>query len=257
MRVLTLLSIVASAVVLVATLRFSTHVSSAGPTPYGSYPVLMNVLTDPAGHAPFIQMPHEIKLTLVPSGFEDAFLGPAPFVPVDNDVDKDAFGEFEVNMTGSGTVAGHQDIEVSLTGLINDEGDFVGVYTMGEDGDLPGGQPIEYQVKLNPSSPPVTFTPQPTATPTPTLAGPTSTPAPPTSTPAGTPTATAPPSTPIGDANGDGTVNSIDAAIVLQYTAALIGPPSNSDVNGDSSITAVDAALILQYDAGLIDSLPA
>ncbi len=60
-----------------------------------------------------------------------------------------------------------------------------------------------------------------------------------------------------GDANKDGTVNSIDAALVLQRTAGLL--PSinpNADVNGDGRIDSIDAALILQFVAGLIPRLP-
>jgi hypothetical protein len=59
----------------------------------------------------------------------------------------------------------------------------------------------------------------------------------------------------LGDANCNGTVNAIDAAIVLQITAGLIGPPScaaNADVSGNGSIDSIDAALILQRIAGLI-----
>ena len=62
-----------------------------------------------------------------------------------------------------------------------------------------------------------------------------------------------------GDANCDGTVNSIDAAIVLQDTAQLLPflpCPLNADVNHDSRINAVDATLILQFSAGLIGVLP-
>lgn len=63
-----------------------------------------------------------------------------------------------------------------------------------------------------------------------------------------------------GDANCDGTIDSIDAALVLQYGAGLVqslGCEGNADVNGDGVINAIDAALILQYTAGLIDGLPA
>jgi hypothetical protein len=62
----------------------------------------------------------------------------------------------------------------------------------------------------------------------------------------------------LGDANCNGTVNAIDAAIVLQITAGLLGAPScagNADVNQDGSINSVDAALILQFSAGLIGPL--
>lgn len=62
-----------------------------------------------------------------------------------------------------------------------------------------------------------------------------------------------------GDATCDGRVNSIDAALVLQFGAGLIESlpcQANADTNGDTFVNSIDAALILQYDAGLIDSLP-
>jgi hypothetical protein len=80
-----------------------------------------------------------------------------------------------------------------------------------------------------------TFTPTPTRTRTP------------TPTPAGL----------AGDANKDGQVNALDAAIVLQYAAGLL--PSinpNADANRDGQTNALDALLVLQYTAGLIGSLP-
>ena len=79
-----------------------------------------------------------------------------------------------------------------------------------------------------------------------------------------TPTATVPPTptpTPaarVGDANCDGVANSIDALLVLQYVAGLLGSlpcPANADVNG-GGVSAIDAALVLQYVAGLLPSLP-
>ena len=73
---------------------------------------------------------------------------------------------------------------------------------------------------------------------------------------------TAPPPTPTpspgelpGDANCDGAVNAIDAALILQLTAQLIDAvscPENADLNGDGVIDVLDAALILQMDAGLL-----
>lgn len=62
-----------------------------------------------------------------------------------------------------------------------------------------------------------------------------------------------------GDANCDGSVNSIDAALVLQYGAGLLAElpcQDNADVNGDGVYNSIDAALILQYVAGLLPSLP-
>lgn len=61
-----------------------------------------------------------------------------------------------------------------------------------------------------------------------------------------------------GDANCDGVVNVVDAALMLQVGAGLIGGlpcQSNGDVSGDGTIDALDAALVLQFAAGLIDTL--
>lgn len=62
-----------------------------------------------------------------------------------------------------------------------------------------------------------------------------------------------------GDVNCSGGVDSIDAALVLQFSANLVSSLScqeNADVNSSGGIDAVDAALILQFTAGLLPSLP-
>lgn len=63
----------------------------------------------------------------------------------------------------------------------------------------------------------------------------------------------------LGDVNNDEKVTSLDAALVLQYDAAINKDIDTTvaDVNGDGKITSLDAAFILQLDAGLIDSFPA
>jgi hypothetical protein len=62
----------------------------------------------------------------------------------------------------------------------------------------------------------------------------------------------------LGDVNCDGSVDAIDAALILQFVAGSIHSlpcEQNADVDDDSTTTAIDAALILQYVAGLIPGL--
>ncbi len=81
--------------------------------------------------------------------------------------------------------------------------------------------------------------------------------------PGPSPTSIYPTSTPVphallGDANCDGTVNSIDVAIILQYVAGFIASlqcQQAADVNHDGMVNSIDAAVILQYIAGLISQL--
>ncbi len=60
----------------------------------------------------------------------------------------------------------------------------------------------------------------------------------------------------LGDVNGDGNVDNLDAAMILKYDAGIIELDSRawiaSDVNRDGSADNLDAAMILKYDAGLI-----
>jgi hypothetical protein len=105
-------------------------------------------------------------------------------------------------------------------------------------------------------TPAVTNTATPTDTPvnspTPTE---TDTPIPPTNTPTRTPTFTPAPGRP-GDVNCNGVVNSIDAALEMQFIAALLHVlpcEEAADVDNDGRITSVDVALILQSIAGFID----
>jgi hypothetical protein len=63
---------------------------------------------------------------------------------------------------------------------------------------------------------------------------------------------------PVGSFDCDDDVDSIDAALVLQLTAALIQPfdcTGAGDVNDDGFTNAIDASLVLQYVAGLIEGL--
>ena len=100
-------------------------------------------------------------------------------------------------------------------------------------------------------------TPTPSITPTPSHT-PTFTPTP-TRTATATPTRTPTPSCGFGDVNLSGSTNSVDAALVLQLAAHIIGTlacPQAADVNGDGLTNPIDSAIILQFAAGLIASLP-
>ena len=90
------------------------------------------------------------------------------------------------------------------------------------------------------------------------LPKPTPTPCSPEGCPTATPTITPTPAPLPGDATCDGRVDSIDAALVLQFNAGLLGSlpcADGADVNGDGEVSSIDAALILQFVAGLLPSL--
>ncbi len=82
----------------------------------------------------------------------------------------------------------------------------------------------------------------------------------PTAPATATPTSTPVPAGVLGDADGDGSVTAIDAALLLQFTAGLLAElpdPVRADMNGDGLLNAIDAALILQTTAGLFAATPA
>ncbi|MBQ4648005.1 MAG: dockerin type I repeat-containing protein [Clostridia bacterium] len=63
----------------------------------------------------------------------------------------------------------------------------------------------------------------------------------------------------LGDANGDGVLNSLDAALILKYDAMIITDLTPlqlmlCDANGDGTVNSLDAAQILKYDAMIITS---
>jgi hypothetical protein len=61
-----------------------------------------------------------------------------------------------------------------------------------------------------------------------------------------------------GDSDCNGTVNSIDAALILQNTAGLLANipcPGGADANDNGTVDSIDAALVLQFSAGLLDEL--
>ena len=62
----------------------------------------------------------------------------------------------------------------------------------------------------------------------------------------------------MGDVNGDGSIDVIDASLILRYAANLNTltdtQKAAADVNGNNSIDVIDASMVLRYAANLIDS---
>jgi hypothetical protein len=78
-----------------------------------------------------------------------------------------------------------------------------------------------------------------------------------TITPEPTATSTPAPTVDLGDANGDGAIDIVDALLIAQYYVGLDPAgfiPGNADTNCDGSIDIVDALLVAQYYVGLITS---
>ena len=62
----------------------------------------------------------------------------------------------------------------------------------------------------------------------------------------------------MGDVNGDGKVNYLDAIMVLRHDANIVelddGQLKVAEVNGDGKVNYLDAIMILRYEAGIINS---
>lgn len=229
-----------------------------GVPPDGSFDVRMTVVEDLGDDAAFIGMPETITISIegIPPYVAQLF-GPAPFVGVGGNSAKNEDGTWSLLLFGAAPVGELQLVDSSFVGSVTADGTAIsGTYSIGTEGELPGGQPVVYGVTTEGAAtstplPPATATspapPQPSATPTATSPGPPA--------PTDTPTPTSEPGGD-GDVNDDGSTTSVDAALVLQYTAGFIASAPNGDVNGDGVVNSVDAALILQFIAGLLQGLP-
>ena len=118
------------------------------PTPTGEQLIGadLEILDDPGGHAPFVQMPSTV---FVSGGFgivtldpdEVSITGPPPWV----DVHGVQLPNGNIQADGSGTVAGFPGIQAHFEGTLVDSS-LEGVYSLGADGGLPGGQAITFTV---------------------------------------------------------------------------------------------------------------
>lgn len=114
-------------------------------------PVSVTVLSDPAGHEPFIAMTTVAQLTvrLLTGGLVD-FTGIAPWVDLSGESAQTSSG-LDVTLTGMGTVAGYPNIAVLFVGSVMRTADGVpsslqGQLTVGTNGGLPTGQAAVYTV---------------------------------------------------------------------------------------------------------------
>ncbi len=98
-------------------------------------------LDDPGGHAPFIRMPMTVPLR-VNAGGTFILTGPQPWV----DVQGVQLPDGNISADGMGTVAGFPDIRARFEGTLVD-GSLAGVYSLGGDGGLPGGEAITFTVE--------------------------------------------------------------------------------------------------------------
>ena len=178
----------------------------------------------------------------------------ATFIHQDGDIDLELYDPNEVEVADSGSIFDNE--KISCTALAT------GMYAVRVHLFGPGdGNFYDLDIALDVEVADETCGTEPTPAPT---ATPTSTSTPPptaTLTPTAEPTATASPAPAgvIGDADCNGEVNAIDAALVLQLIAGLLETvpcQALADANISGGVDAVDAALILQFIAGLIDSLP-
>ena len=69
------------------------------------------------------------------------------------------------------------------------------------------------------------------------------------------------PAVKLGDVNGDGEINAVDAAMVYAYYNGKLELTAEqltaADVNGDGEVNAVDASLIYAVYNGKLEKLPA
>lgn len=111
-----------------------------------AFNTLMQVISDLGGHERFIAMLEELALQVLSGSV--VVEGPAPWVTVVGEIGPD--GSFVAS--GRGTVAGFQDIAVSLEGSVS-MNHLEAEYSMGVEGGLPGGQAITYSVSGIPIEP--------------------------------------------------------------------------------------------------------
>ncbi|NIM95372.1 MAG: hypothetical protein GTO18_16880 [Anaerolineales bacterium] len=118
-----------------------TPVGPVSP-PTGEVNILVgfDVIFDPSFHEPHVGMPDSMMLSFDWS--TSTFGGEHPWVDVVVDIAED--GSFTGNSIG--TVAGFSDVSIAFAGTFDGE-NLAGEYSMGVNGELPGGDAITYSVE--------------------------------------------------------------------------------------------------------------
>jgi len=141
----------------------------------GKYAVFEMEMTSGFANEAAIEMPSTVVTTLVcdPFRLPGAAAVPQALWGVTTDGDApwvDVYGDFvfdgNYDAEGMGTVAGVQDSRVVLDLFVDTDYNAMGTYTMGADGELPGGEPAVYAVNGVFGTDDVP-TPSPTASPEP------------------------------------------------------------------------------------------
>lgn len=104
-------------------------------------------LIDPAGHSAFIGNPFHQPVRFTFESGDAAAQGAPPFVPVNGATLEGVVlgnGGCGLIARGEGIVAGFPGVEVLMEGTFDAAGAFSGIYVMGSDGGLPGGESITY-----------------------------------------------------------------------------------------------------------------
>lgn len=118
----------------------------SAPDPNGTYVLEIFVLSDPGGHASFVLLQNLRMFLVQVAAARIAFIASPPWVNTEGTYNSSS-GAF--NTTGIGTVAGFSNVMVSFNGTLSfpspgAKARITGQVSMGNRGELPGGQAIVY-----------------------------------------------------------------------------------------------------------------
>jgi hypothetical protein len=104
-----------------------------------TYCCAVTEMDDPGGHYQFIGDPFQQPIIFTITGWSITATGESPFVNVSGSV----YSRCHFTASGSGAVAGYPDVAVVMGGSFSNS-TVSGMYIMGGEGELPGGQAITF-----------------------------------------------------------------------------------------------------------------